>query len=1027
MKVLERNVVRLAVVQHLRSVYGIKIKNWNKNRNKQTSANTVRVFGVALEGLPHCHVLDYGDIPCFIADVCTSLMEHLDTEGLFRKSGSVVRVKSLRAKLDQGEDCLSTALPLDVAGLLKQFFRELPEPVLTADLHSAFLKAQELPTEEERTSATVLLSCVLPDRNLNTLRYFFSFLKSVSQRCAENKMDSSNLSVIFAPNLFHCGDGVDKMSSSTEKRLKHQAAAVQCLIDNAQHLGVVPQFLMEKVPAMLGCDAGVFSPSSLSLEESSTNSDLKKSNRRSLGDMVNGALNRFKTSRTPTNTPQSDGAVFSIATPKRRSIKKNLGLELFPNALFGGASTPGSAHSAAGVLDSSSVGRNTRLSSSSARRKSRRLRDRSVSRAESGKAGCFSPRVAKKEPVRKSLRLRFSLGKSSRESNVITHSQLGPKRSEVIGWRLATQESCSGFHFTKELSPAVLNKSPSKGSKFISKSEDNLLTPQCDSTNRSSWSGDTPDIGMTFPRIRSLRLPDGSALDLFSEERSHTGPTLLKIKQVSGESGSIVKQQNRDEPQDDSGANSDVGLPSETSHKTVSESSESDDHNVTFGQIEIVPLTPLHIDSALFDSGLTRFVKTSPDGSLCLENESRAFLTNATGDCSQLIDALDIQSPVAFRLDTSSRVQSTPYATRSQTNANTSLPSELKESLLTDKTDGPQDQAEKPQNHPGANETRRIKVADQIKLFNMMTLNSPKDKAVRSPLKFQRTPVRQSIRRINSLIGGRKDTRMGWCAASQIKTVSLESGLQMSSKPKPPVRPKNQAVKALEDVTNKAPKTNKNAANERPKSVLLTSENDTSHYRAPLLTQISSRSSSTLTVLVMASSARIVFAVLFVWVLLLSRPAESKRNRGAIPHPDKNNPNESAQQQQQQQAAPGSRGRGRGSEEVLESSQEALHVTERRYLKRDWCKTQPLKQTIHEEGCISRTIINRFCYGQCNSFYIPRHVRREEGAFQSCSFCKPKRFTTMTFTLNCPDQQPPTRKKRVQRVKQCRCISIELD
>ncbi len=178
----------------------------------------------------------------------------------------------------------------------------------------------------------------------------------------------------------------------------------------------------------------------------------------------------------------------------------------------------------------------------------------------------------------------------------------------------------------------------------------------------------------------------------------------------------------------------------------------------------------------------------------------------------------------------------------------------------------------------------------------------------------------------------------------------------------------------------------------------------------------------------MMSSARITFTMLFVWVLLLSSPAESKRNRGAIPHPDKNNPNESAQQQQQQQqAAPGSRGRSRGSEEVLESSQEALHVTERRYLKRDWCKTQPLKQTIHEEGCISRTIINRFCYGQCNSFYIPRHVRREEGAFQSCSFCKPKRFTTMTFTLNCPDQQPPTRKKRVQRVKQCRCISIELD
>uniref|UniRef100_A0A8C1SSD9 Rho GTPase activating protein 11A n=1 Tax=Cyprinus carpio TaxID=7962 RepID=A0A8C1SSD9_CYPCA len=885
MKVLERNVVRLAVVQHLRSLL---LFMWS---------TCVRVFGVALEGLPHCHVLDYGDVPCFIADVCTRLLEHLDTEGLFRKSGSVVRVKSLRARLDQGEDCLSTALPLDVAGLLKQFFRELPEPVLTSDLHSAFLKAQELPTDEERTSATVLLSCVLPDRNLNTLRYFFSFLKSVSQRCAENKMDSSNLSVIFAPNLFHCGDGGDKMSSSTEKRLKHQAAAVQRLIDNAQHLGVVPQFLMEKVPVMLGCDAGVFSPSSVSLEESNAHSDLKKSNRRSLGDMVNGALNRFKTSRTPTNTPQSDGAVFSIVTPvimtpnskrklpvesaqtygfsnkKRRSIKKNLGLELFPNTLFG-ASTPGSAHSAAGALDASlsSVGRNTRLSSSSAKRKSRRLRDRSVSRVESGKAGCFSPRVAKKEPVRKSLRLRFSLGKSSRESNVITHSQLGPKGSEVIGWRLATQESCSGFHFTKELSPAVLNKSPSKGSKSISKSEDNLLTPpQSDSADhRSSWSGDTPDTGLTFPRDSYPETPesislkssfrsepttsvskpamvssvipkslccassDSSASDSFSEDRSHTGPTLLKIKQASGESDSdlhsIVKQQNHDEPQDSPCANSDVGLPSETSHKSMSESSGSDDHNVTFGQIEIIN-TPLHIDSALFDTGPTRFVKTSPDGSL--------YLKEATGDCSQLIDALDIQSPVAFRLETSSRVQSTPYATRSQTNANTSVPSELKESLLSEKTDGPQDQAEMPQNHPEANETRRMKVAEQIKLFNMMTLNSPKAKAVRSPLKLQRTPVRQSVRRINSLIGGRKDTRMGWCASTQIKAVSLESGLQTSSKPKPPVPPKKPAVKALEDVTNKTPKTkcdtpsaNKNAANERPKSVLLqVSENDTSHYR----------------------------------------------------------------------------------------------------------------------------------------------------------------------------------------------------
>ncbi|XP_004578260.2 gremlin-1 isoform X1 [Ochotona princeps] len=173
--------------------------------------------------------------------------------------------------------------------------------------------------------------------------------------------------------------------------------------------------------------------------------------------------------------------------------------------------------------------------------------------------------------------------------------------------------------------------------------------------------------------------------------------------------------------------------------------------------------------------------------------------------------------------------------------------------------------------------------------------------------------------------------------------------------------------------------------------------------------------------------------LLLLGTLLPAAEGKKKGSQGAIPPPDKAQHNDSEQTESPQQ--PGSRNRGRGQgrgtampgEEVLESSQEALHVTERKYLKRDWCKTQPLKQTIHEEGCNSRTIINRFCYGQCNSFYIPRHIRKEEGSFQSCSFCKPKKFTTMMVTLNCPELQPPTKKKRVTRVKQCRCISIDLD
>ncbi|XP_065094505.1 uncharacterized protein LOC135715025 [Ochlerotatus camptorhynchus] len=147
-------------------------------------------------------------------------------------------------------------------------------------------------------------------------------------------------------------------------------------------------------------------------------------------------------------------------------------------------------------------------------------------------------------------------------------------------------------------------------------------------------------------------------------------------------------------------------------------------------------------------------------------------------------------------------------------------------------------------------------------------------------------------------------------------------------------------------------------------------------------------------------------------------------------------------------------------DKLLKSSKNALVVTRKEYLKKDWCKTEPLVQRIREEGCLSRTIINRFCYGQCNSFYIPKSPkrRRHHGgaagrnghgghhgggrrevdldfededltgpAFRSCAFCKPKKFTWITVTLRCPSLVPQLRRKRIQRIKQCKCIAEPLN
>ncbi|XP_020485624.2 rho GTPase-activating protein 11A isoform X1 [Labrus bergylta] len=943
MKVMEKNVMRLVAVQHLRSAFGIKTKNWNKNKAaswRTTASTSTKVFGVSLESLPYYN-MECGRVPSFLVDACMKLQAHVDTEGLFRKSGSVIRLKALRAKLDMGEEYLSSALPCDVAGLVKQFFRELPEPVLPTELQEAFLKAQQLPTEEERTSATMLLSCVLPDKNLSMLRHFFDFLNNVSKRCAENKMDSSNLSVILAPNLLHFGESTEKMNTNTEKRLKLQAAIVQCFIENAHSFGVLPQFLQEKIPAMLGCESGVQSPTHEGLEELDLNSGIKKRHRRSFGDMVNGALNKIKTNRTPTHASQSDSLVFSSATPviatptskrklplesghsfgfsnkKRRSIKKNLGIDLLPNTLFSGTSTPGSAYSASGVLDTSHnalspAGRSRRQSATSVRRKSRRLSNRNaVHRVESGKTGCFSPKVDKKEAPRKSLRLRFSLGKSSKEAG-----------SESIGWRLATQESTASFCFTKEteFSPSVLpRKAESKSSKFISKSEDNLLTPQCDSgALGTSWSGETPVGGGSFtdtpmnmclkstyksepaiviskpPVVASLpkKLCCASSAESLESERSiteeptQTDPTLLKIKKSGSDLLAVAQEPCTIQPQDciivPPPESPSVSMDTKGYLFQAQQSHLGIDQNITFGHFEIAALSPLHIDSVVFESGAFSPAANAAEESPCaapISSHNNSMVGESDGEleqvnCSRLIDALDIHSPALFKLGVSSGLQSTPYkrdldlpeefgTPKLGTTVSCSAVHEENESCHEIGAEFQNQQALSPRSL----ESEKRRVADHIQHFNKLTLHSPRGPKgihIRSPLKFTRTPVRQTVRRMNSLLGeGRRPSRKTELTINQgaqvVKAMSLESGLSphpqlkllqgeaqvgLPKKKPPPVPPKKPSTLArkakacaLGDVTNKVQaKTKVDSSVPGPPAaqkpvVQQLAEKDMNHYR----------------------------------------------------------------------------------------------------------------------------------------------------------------------------------------------------
>lgn len=91
--------------------------------------------------------------------------EALRTEGIFRVPGDSTQMRSMRERINQGEDVDSVVLKCDnlhsVAGLLKMFFRELHSPLLTFELYDAFIRCSSQmggsPSEADYTELLGLL------------------------------------------------------------------------------------------------------------------------------------------------------------------------------------------------------------------------------------------------------------------------------------------------------------------------------------------------------------------------------------------------------------------------------------------------------------------------------------------------------------------------------------------------------------------------------------------------------------------------------------------------------------------------------------------------------------------------------------------------------------------------------------------------------------------------------------------------------------------------------------------------------
>ncbi|XP_006974025.2 rho GTPase-activating protein 7 isoform X2 [Peromyscus maniculatus bairdii] len=145
-------------------------------------------------------------LPQSIQQAMRYLRNHcLDQVGLFRKSGVKSRIQALRQMNESAEDYVNYEgqSAYDVADMLKQYFRDLPEPLMTNKLSETFLQIYQYVPKDQRLQAIKAAIMLLPDENREVLQTLLYFLSDVTAAVKENQMTPTNLAVCLAPSLFH--------------------------------------------------------------------------------------------------------------------------------------------------------------------------------------------------------------------------------------------------------------------------------------------------------------------------------------------------------------------------------------------------------------------------------------------------------------------------------------------------------------------------------------------------------------------------------------------------------------------------------------------------------------------------------------------------------------------------------------------------------------------------------------------------------------------------------------------------------
>ncbi|KAK7096270.1 ralA-binding protein 1-like [Littorina saxatilis] len=142
-------------------------------------------------------------LPAIVRE-CIDYVEEcgLTCEGIYRISG-------VKSKVQQLKDCYNKGVPVDlvehepniVASLLKQFLREMPEPVLTTTLMPKFEEASTIKNEKKKVDTFIRLINELPACNRLLLSWMIVHMTHIIELQKENKMSLQNVSIVLSPTM----------------------------------------------------------------------------------------------------------------------------------------------------------------------------------------------------------------------------------------------------------------------------------------------------------------------------------------------------------------------------------------------------------------------------------------------------------------------------------------------------------------------------------------------------------------------------------------------------------------------------------------------------------------------------------------------------------------------------------------------------------------------------------------------------------------------------------------------------------